>query len=155
MSSQFPSSSDIKDSKFVRKEDVTESGNVCTIRAFERVNVAMDDQAPEHKWTMKVDGSDVQGNPLKPLVLNNTNWSLCERAFGPDSRNWVGKRIKLYHDPNVSFSGKLVGGVRIKTPPKDAAAAAPQPAAPTRDDFSSAGIPDHVNADDFNDPIPF
>ena len=151
MSSQFPTSSDIKDSKFVRKEDVTESGNVCTIRAFERVNVAMEDQPPEYKWTMHVDGSDVQGGPLKPLVLNNTNWGICERAFGPDSQRWVGKRIKLFHDQNVSFGGKLVGGVRIKTPPRDAAPPAQQPAIPKRDDF---GPP--PNVDNFDDgDVPF
>ena len=146
--SQFPTSSDIKDSKFLRKEDVSDSGNVCVIAGFEQVNVAMEDQPAEMKWTMRLDGVNIAGAPLKPLVLNNTNWGICERAFGPDSKQWVGRRIKVFHDPNVSFGGKLVGGVRIRTP-----STAPHPApaaAPTRADMTGA-----ATVDDFESDVPF
>jgi hypothetical protein len=30
--------------------------------------------------------------------------------------SWVGSKIVLYNDSNVTFGGKLVGGIRVRTP---------------------------------------
>ncbi len=38
------------------------------------------------------------------LVLNKTNVSLLERAFGRDANGWAGKEVILYCGPN-SFNG--------------------------------------------------
>lgn len=59
---------------------------------------------------------------LKPMILNNTNWTTCEDAYGPESDEWVGKKIEIYNDPNVMFGKKRVGGVRVRIP------ATPKPA---------------------------
>ena len=35
-------------------------------------------------------------------------------AWGDDGRQWVGKRLELYADPEVAFGGVKVGGIRIR-----------------------------------------
>jgi hypothetical protein len=34
--------------------------------------------------------------------------------YGPDLRKWIGKKIALYPDPNVTFGSTKVGGVRVR-----------------------------------------
>jgi hypothetical protein len=53
---------------------------------------------------------------FKPLILNKTNATTLEEAFGSDSKNWEGNLIELYVDPNVSFGKKRLGGIRIRIP---------------------------------------
>ena len=52
----------------------------------------------------------------KPLILNNTNWTILEDLYGPESDDWLGKKIELYSDPNVMFGKKRTGGVRVRKP---------------------------------------
>ncbi len=123
--SQFPTANDISQSKYMKKEDVGEDGCVCTIVSFEKANVGKEDD-PEYKWTMHVAGEDVEGKPLKPLVINPTNWSAIERAYGRDASQWVGKKIVAYNDPNVSYAGKFTGGIRVRIARTGTAAARPK-----------------------------
>jgi hypothetical protein len=53
----------------------------------------------------------------KPMVLNSTNGQLIAKIVGSDETDeWAGKQIVLYHDPNISFQGRLVGGIRVRAP---------------------------------------
>lgn len=52
----------------------------------------------------------------KPIVINNTNWINVESVYGDDSDNWIGKPIEAWVDPNVSFGGKRIGGLRLREP---------------------------------------
>lgn len=105
----MPRTSEMIESKYLKKEDVGEDGTIVTIAAFERVNVAMENDAPEYKWTMRFEEFD------KPMVLNSTNINLCEKALGSDNTDdWIGKKIIVYNEPNISFGNKLVGGIRVK-----------------------------------------
>jgi hypothetical protein len=57
------------------------------------------------------------------MVLNSTNAQLIARITGHDQdieRNWIGQPIILFDDPNVSYGGKLVGGIRVRAPKKGA-----------------------------------
>ena len=36
------------------------------------------------------------------------------RAYGNESDNWIGKHVELYFDPEVTWAGKAVGGIKIK-----------------------------------------
>lgn len=104
-------------SKFLKKDDV-EQPKLVTIKGVRQANVAQDDQAEELKWTLTFKELD------KPMVLNSTNIQLCIKALGTDETDeWVGRQIVLYNDPNVSFAGKITGGVRIRAPKKPAAVA--------------------------------
>lgn len=103
-------------SKFLKKDDVDQP-KLVTIKAVRQANVAQDDQPEELKWTLLFKELD------KPMVMNSTNIQLCIKALGTDETDdWVGKQIVLYNDPNVSFAGKITGGVRIRAPKQKIAA---------------------------------
>jgi hypothetical protein len=124
----MPKTSEMRESKFLKKEDVG-AGALMTIQSCEQYNVAKEGAPPENKWCLTFAESD------KPLVLNSTNIQLCERIFGSDDTDeWVGHKIVLYTDPNVSYQGKVIGGIRVRAPKVKAAApvakAAPAKVAP-------------------------
>lgn len=93
------------DSKFLKKEDAGD-GILVTIKGVEKRDVGTESE-PEQKWVLLM-------AECKPLVLNTTNLALIEKALGSDdSDDWTGKQIVLFNDENVSFGGKLTGGVRV------------------------------------------
>ena len=109
----MPRTHEMRESKYLKKEDCGEDGVQVTIIGVVEMNVAMEDQAPEMKWCLGVKEFS------KPLVLNWTNIQAIERITGSDDTDdWAGKSIVLYEDPNVSFGGKTVGGIRIRAPRK-------------------------------------
>lgn len=116
----MPKVSDLKDSKFLKQSDVGE-GILVTITGCEQHNVAKEGADPEMKWCLTFKET------AKPLVLNSTNAQLLERILGSDdTEDWVNGRVVLYTDPNVSFGGKIVGGIRVRAP-KVKAKPKPQP----------------------------
>lgn len=126
----MPKTSDMRESKFLKKEDVGR-GVMVTITGCVQKNVAKEGVDPEHKWCLTF--SELE----KPLVLNATNVQLCEAILGSDDTDhWIGKRIVLYTDPNVSYQGKLIGGIRVRAPK----ATAPPPAPPV-DSMTDDEIP--------------
>lgn len=50
----------------------------------------------------------------KALVLNKTNAKAIAGMYGHDTREWVGKRIAIYADPDVKFGREKVGGIRVR-----------------------------------------
>ena len=132
----MPKTSEMRESKFLKQTDIG-AGALMTVEGCERHNVAKEGAEPEHKWCLTFAESD------KPLVLNSTNIQLCERIFGSDDTDeWVGKKIVLYVDPNVSYGGKVVGGIRVRAPKKTAVAAvALKPIAPPVEELTDDDIP--------------
>ena len=107
-------------SKYLSKEDVGR-GALVTVKGIEQRNVAREGDSPEFRWLMHF----MEGN--KPLVLNSTNIQLTARICGSENTDdWTGKQLVLYTDPNVSYAGKLVGGIRIRAPKPQAVAPATQ-----------------------------
>ena len=104
--------SDIKNSKFLKKEDVG-IGVLVTIRGVAQENVAKEGAEPEIKWCVTFNELE------KPLVLNSTNAQMIAKIAGHEDdieKNWVNVRVVLYDDPNVQFAGKITGGIRIRAP---------------------------------------
>jgi hypothetical protein len=133
----MPKTSEMRESKFMKKEDVG-AGALMTVEGCEPHNVAKEGAPPENKWCLTFAESD------KPLVLNSTNIQLCERIFGSDDTDeWVGKKIVLYTDPNVSYAGKIVGGIRVRAPKvkPNAKPAPPPPPPPDIDELDDSDIP--------------
>lgn len=63
--------------------------------------------AAEQKYDIDLAGeSRVWRPPLTMLRVLLTAW-------GDDSDAWVGRRVQLFHDPNVRFGKEAVGGIRI------------------------------------------
>lgn len=50
------------------------------------------------------------GRPYKPC---KTMRKVLIFAWGSDGRDWIGRSMTLYNDPNVRFGGEEVGGIRI------------------------------------------
>lgn len=129
----MPKVSDMIISKFLRKEDFEED-RVMTIRGVKLEDMPGDDN--QQKWVLYF-REDAKG-----MALNMTSIRVLEKAFGDDSDMWVGKKVMLYVDPNVSFGGRVVGGLRLRTPKG-------QVAAPKQEAPAPAG------GGEFDDDIPF
>ncbi len=124
----MPNVNELSESKYVMKEDVGD-GMLVTIKGFKRENVAKESESASIKYILGF-------NECKPLVLNKTNGNRISvimheiynitRDYQQDGKgkcpgnerfaNWVGKQIVLFNDPTVEFSGKIVGGIRVRAP---------------------------------------
>ena len=127
----MPKVKEMRNSKFLKRGDVGESGVIVTIVNVHQANVAMEGEKPDERWCMAFREFD------KPMVLNTTNAQLCEKFLGSDDTDdWLGKQIVLYDEPNVSFGGKFVGGIRVKRagPPAQAPRSPVRPVAPPAPD---------------------
>lgn len=118
----MPKTSEMRESKFLKKEDVGR-GALGTIADVVQKNVAKEGAEPDLKWCLIFREID------KPLVLNATNIQLCEQVTGSDDTDrWIGHQIVLYTDPNVSYQGKLIGGIRLRAPRQSQPQAIAKPA---------------------------
>ena len=128
---------ELKQSKFLTKNDVMPPILV-TMRHVEPVNVAKEGCEPEMKFGLHFDELE------KPLILNSTNGMIIAAVTGSqESEGWIGKKIVLFNDANISFGGKLTGGIRCRAPKnapvtttalQDAKQGAPAPAPVESDD---------------------
>lgn len=92
-----------------------------TIRQITQENVAKSGAPEELRWCIHFEECD------KPAVLNSTNGQIIASIVkSEETDNWAGHKIVLYDDPTVSFGGKLVGGIRVRAP-RNQPAAAPAP----------------------------
>lgn len=119
----MPKTSEMIVSKFLRKEDFDED-QVCTIKTVSLEEVAQG----ESKWVVFFRERD------KGMVLNLTSIKVLEQAFGDDTDHWIGNKVMIYVDPNVSFQGRVVGGLRLRPPKKSKPAPSP-PRPETHEDF--------------------
>lgn len=51
------------------------------------------------------------GRPFKPA---KTVRKILVFAWGEDGNQWIGRKMRLYHDPKVTWAGAEVGGIRVK-----------------------------------------
>jgi len=111
---------DVKSSKYLKKEDVG-NGVLCTITGLSKQNVALEGADPDYRVTVFFREFD------KPLVLNSTNGQIIAKITGIEENietGWIGKMVVLYTDPNVSYGGRIVGGIRVRAPKPGAVEAA-------------------------------
>ena len=102
----MPNVSQMIVSKFLHHAEV-EPPIVVTVKALTLEEVGREDK-PEQRWVMWFN------EQRKGLRLNVTMIRIFEAAYGSNSDAWVGKRVQLYWDANVSFGGRLTGGVRVR-----------------------------------------
>ncbi len=114
----------LKQSKFLTRADVGR-GLLVTIRGVHQENVAKEGAPEELRYCLSFDEVE------KPMVLNSTNGQIIAGIIkSEETDNWTGHKIVIYDDPNVSFGGKLVGGIRVRAPRVQAAPQAPASPAP-------------------------
>ena len=127
----MPNVNDLKNSKYLAKEDVMPD-KIVTIESYEEMDVSMDDKPADMKWTLKFKEFD------KPMVLNKTNGMLIAQITGSiDFDDWIGKKVVLWNDTSVMFAGEFTGGIRVR--PIKTAGPTNVPAAPAEDttDFAT------------------
>ncbi len=104
----MPNVNEMLPSSYLKKEDC-DPPILVTIADIKQENLAMEGKPSELKWVMFFAEHE------KGIVLNSTNIQLAASiCASQNTDDWIGKRIVLYSDPNVSFGGKLVGGIRIR-----------------------------------------
>lgn len=144
--------SELKQSKYLKKEDCGDDGILVTIQDLRQENVAPDNKPEEMKWILVL-------KECKPLVLNATNSRLIEKALGSDETDdWLGKQIVLFNDENVSFGDDVVGGVRCdvtRTKRYHAKGAAPAAPAAPKAPAAAKNAGHSSNFDDFESDVPF
>lgn len=124
----MPRINDMLESKYLKQSDIGDEDVVATIQKIGKANIARDDDPPEYKWLCRF------AEFAKPMVLNATNINALGDACGSDdSDDWIGKKVIVYVDPNVSYSGKRVGGIRIKAMKKPTPQRKPVSSEPVED----------------------
>ncbi len=122
----MPHISAMRESKYLKQSDLPKPILV-TIKDVNQENLAMEGQSIEFKWIIHF----VEN--VKPMVLNSTNAQIIAGITGSEiTEDWQNHKIVLYADPNISFQGKLVGGIRARAPRNQAPpppVTAPPPAA--------------------------
>jgi len=102
--------SGLKQSNFLTKEDCGH-GILVTIERLEQENVAKEGAPQELKYCLYFKEHE------KPMVMNSTKGQMIAKITGSEETDtWPGHKIVLYHDPNISFGGKLVGGIACRAP---------------------------------------
>ena len=147
----MPTIHDLKQSKYLTKADVTPPILV-TVRGWEQVNVAKEGCEPELRYALTFDELD------KPMVVNSTNGQIIAAITkAEDFDGWVGHKIVLYNDPNISFGGKLTGGIRCRAPkPQAVPAAKPATPSPAPAKIAPAPAQELTQAESDSDPeVPF
>lgn len=55
-----------------------------------------------------------EGDNGKPWFPCKSMGRVLVKAWGPDAKNYVGKSVHLFRDPEVVWAGMKIGGIRIK-----------------------------------------
>jgi len=105
---------DMVESKYIKKEEVG-AGVLATIKGITQHDVSLANESPKLKYCLEFEENTP---PLdKPLVLNLTKMSVLEEMTGSDdSDDWIGKKIVIYHNPEIMFGPKKTGGTAIRAP---------------------------------------
>lgn len=110
----MPNIDEMNDSRFLTAAECGEKGKLLVFEYVTKQNVAPRDQPPKEKWC------SYHSNGVKPLVLNKTNRQKIAEILGSkETDNWTGGRVIAYKANGIMFQGKMVEGIRIRTPGSD------------------------------------
>jgi len=154
----MPNVDDLKQSRFLTQRDV-DPPVLVTIKSYEQMNVARQTAEPDMRYILYFQELD------KPMTLNSTNGQLIRAITGSNPLaddefdEWIGKKIVLYREPNVSFGGEVTGGIRCRAIRHQAQPDAPEPTKEVAKPQTAQGgrpnpdyDPDYVPP---NDDVPF
>ena len=100
----------VGNAKYLKKEDIPSPVNTSILWTKEE-EVTAPGKGTDTKVVLYFDGLK------KGLVLNTTNAeTLLEITGTDDYEQWVDIPVQLYVDPDVTYGGKKIGGIRIRKP---------------------------------------
>ena len=98
----------IGNGKYLRKEDIPSPVNTSILWIKKEVVTARG-KSPETRMVLYFDGLK------KGLVLNTTNGdTLAELTGTEDTAEWSDLPVQLWVDPDVTYGGKKIGGIRVR-----------------------------------------
>ena len=101
----------VGNAKYLKKEDVPSPANT-SILWIKEEEVTAPGKGTETRLVLYFDGVK------KGLVLNTANAeALLEISGTDDYEKWTDTPVQLYVDPDVTYGGKKIGGIRIRKPP--------------------------------------
>ncbi len=96
------------DSEVIRYVDLNGNEYTLQIKKVQKGKVTGSGGKSSSKGMIWFEGKE------KPLGAGTTILSTIAALYGNDTRTWIGRWITIYADPNVSFGGQKVGGVRVR-----------------------------------------
>lgn len=90
------------------KSDQLNSDDLTGITRVIRVTAVKRGSGKDQPVVIEYAGQD--GRPYKPCKSMRR---VLIAAWGEDGREWIGRSMKLYSDPEVKYGGVKVGGIRI------------------------------------------
>lgn len=101
-------------SEYIKSDTVKQSGPmVLKITDWEVVEFKDEKSGrTDKKLALAVDNG-------QKLVLNVENSRTLIEGFGDETDDWIGRTLEAYFEPNVTFGGKKVGGLRVRVPKSD------------------------------------
>src|SRR5215469_9285984 len=101
----------VGNAKYLKKEDIPSPVNT-SILWIKEEEVTAPGKGTETRLVLYFDGLK------KGLVLNMTNADALEEITGTgEYEKWSDTPIQLWVDPDVTYGGKKIGGIRIRKPP--------------------------------------
>ena len=100
----------VGNAKYLKKEDIPSPVNT-SILWIKEEEVTTPGKGTERRLVLYFDGLK------KGLVLNTANAeALLEITGTDDTEKWADTPVQLYVDPDVTYGGKKIGGIRIRKP---------------------------------------
>ena len=98
----------VQNRRFLKKADLSKELRL-TIREVLEEDVALEDAPKKLRFVLYF--AEIE----KALILK---WNLAKTieaiTGSPDMDLWSGQKIVVYHDPDVRYEGRTVGGIRIR-----------------------------------------
>ena len=100
----------VGNARYLKKGDIPSPINT-SILWIKEEEVTAPGKGTETRLVLYFDGQK------KGLVLNTANAEALAEITGTDDyEKWADTRVQLYVDPDVTYGGKKIGGIRIRKP---------------------------------------
>ncbi len=103
-----------RNSKYIQQSDVTNSPHKSLLVTIEEVteeNMASDSQAERMKYVINFEEN------YKPWAPGAETLAVIKQIAGTGNvDDWPGIKLVMIIDPNVSYQGKITGGIRCRAP---------------------------------------
>jgi hypothetical protein len=98
----------VGNAKYLKKEDIPSPVDT-SILWIKEEEVTTPGKGTEKRFVLYFDGQK------KGLVLNTANGETLEEITGTDdTEEWADTPVQLWVDPEVTYAGKKIGGIRIR-----------------------------------------
>jgi len=112
---------DIKNSKYLTKDDAGELGLNLTIAGVQMEELENDGKKEQKACVHWQETDPRTAKTVKPMVCGVTNFQLISMVAGQspetaDTDGWTGLRVNVYNDPTIAFGTRVTGGLRVRRP---------------------------------------